>query len=97
MAQTPKKKTDYRALQSSFMRVPRMTVWAARALLDAGVSELYELNGRSAETLLADLRKTRSDAPDDLLPYFRLAVYYAEVGSSADPAKLDPAAWRQPS
>ena len=95
MAQTDRKKTDYGALHSPFMRVPRMSVRAARALLDAGVRDLFELPGRSAESLLDDLRAARpGGAEPDLLPYFRLAIYYAEKGTDAEAAKLHPTAWQ---
>lgn len=78
MTPQKKKKTDYTALNSSFMKVPNMKVDVARGLIDAGVQELYQLQGRSAEGLFEDLKKRRTDVPADYLPWFRLAVYYAE-------------------
>lgn len=74
-----------------------MAIPAARGLLDVGLREVYELSGRSPETLWEDLRKAKPDAPRDLLPFFRLAVYFAENGTDADPKKLTPAAWQNPS
>ena len=37
-----KKKIDYVALNSPFMRIPRMDVRVARALLDMGIKEVFE-------------------------------------------------------
>jgi len=89
-----KKETDYAALSSAFMRIPKMKVDAARALLTLGLSQIYELEGRSPETLFSDLRKLKPEAPDDLLPYFRLAVYYAE-NQPPEPAMLELSVWRR--
>ena len=47
-----KKKVDREALASPIMRVPRMDVRAARDLMDIGIRELYQLQGRSAESLM---------------------------------------------
>ncbi len=74
-----KKKTDFAALSSSFMKIPSMKVEIARGLLDAGVQEVYQLQGRSPEGLFEELKKKRPDVPADFLPWFRLAVYYAET------------------
>lgn len=96
MAQRNKKQeTDFVALESPFMRVPRMKTIVARDLLDLGFRHLYELEGRSAESIFADLRRARPDTPADRLPYLRLAVYYAENGTESDPSLLHPAAWNQ--
>ncbi len=76
MAQ-PKKKVDYAALSSPFMRIPRMDVRAARALLDMGIKEVFELKGRDPNSLLADYAKIKK--PDsDFLKYFFLAVDFAD-------------------
>jgi len=72
-----KKKVDYIALASPFMRIPRMKVSGARALLDLGIKEIYELKGRDPNSLLADYSKIKK--PDaDLLGYFTLAVEFAD-------------------
>ncbi len=78
MAQQRKKKTDYAALNSPFMSIPHMDVRAARALLDLKFSEIYELKGRSAETLFEDLKKIRINPDADLVKFFALAVEFAE-------------------
>ena len=74
----PKKKVDYAALTSPFMRVPRMNVRAARALLDMGFVELYQLRGRDPESLFADYAKIAKKPAPELLAYFKLAVDFAE-------------------
>ena len=63
-----------------------------RSLLDAGVSEIYHLSGRSAESLFETLRQRRPDAPVEHLAYFRMAIYYAET-PEPDPNRLYPASW----
>jgi hypothetical protein len=89
----PKKKTDYAALQSPFMRIPRLPVEVARDLLDLGLQEVYELQGRAPEALLMELRRKKPAAPDSRLAYFRLAVYFAET-PEPEQNKLHPAAWQ---
>ena len=72
-----KKKIDYVALSSPFMRIPRMDIRAARALLDMGIKEVFELKGRDPNSLLADYSKIKK--PDsDFLKYFTLAVDFAD-------------------
>jgi len=73
-----KKKVDYVALNSPFMRIPKMRVEGARALLDLGVKEIYELRGRDPESLFADLKKKRIALPKDILGFFKIAVEFAE-------------------
>ncbi len=88
-----KKKVDYEALNSSLMRIPRMDVAAARNLIDIGVREIYDLQGRAPEVLLEEAKSKNAEVPDDRIRFFRMAVYYAE---SPDPetAMLHPDAWR---
>ncbi len=72
-----KKKIDYVALNSPFMRIPRMDVRVARALLDMGIKEVFELKGRDPNSLLADYAKIGN--PDsDFLKFFTLAVDFAD-------------------
>ncbi len=80
------------ALGSAFMRVPQLRIEAARDLLDLGFTQLYQIAGRSPETLFADIRQKRPATPDARLADFRLAVYVAET-PVPDKAKLHPAAW----
>ena len=54
-----KRKVDYVALKSPFMRIPRMDVSGARALLDLGFREIYELRGRDPESLVAGFPASR--------------------------------------
>lgn len=74
------------------MKIPNMKVEVARGLLDAGVSETYQLQGRSPESLFAELKKKQPEAPDDFLPWFRLAVYFAE-NPEPEQSKLHVSAW----
>jgi hypothetical protein len=87
-----KKKVDYEALNSPFMRIPGMPVWGARALIDSGYFEIFEIQGRSAESLMEDLRKKYPETPNDRLSIFRLAIYYAET-ENPDSKLLTPQAW----
>ncbi len=92
--QTKKKKADIEALQSALMRIPRMDVTVARELIDTGIREIYQLQGRSPESLLAEIRKKKPKAGESSLPYIRLAVYFAETNlADLDKAKLHPSAW----
>lgn len=88
-----KKKVDYEALNSALMRIPRMDVAAARNLIDLGIREIYQLQGRAPEVLFEESRRARGELPEDRLRYFRMAVYYAE-SEAPEPAKLHPDAWR---
>lgn len=92
--QKKEKKTDYVALQSAFMRIPRMRIEVARDLLDLGLSEIYHLQGRSPETLYAELIKRKPDAPRDRLHYFRMAVYYAE-NDQPEAHKMNTSYWAE--
>ncbi|MDR2982412.1 MAG: hypothetical protein LBV12_09235 [Puniceicoccales bacterium] len=82
------------AMGSAFMRVPNFRVEAARDLLDMGITQLYQLSGRSPESLLADLLKRKPDTPSTRLADFRFAVYFAET-PSPDRNLLHPSAWEK--
>lgn len=74
-----KKKIDYAALNSPFMRIQGMRVEGARALLDLKFRETYQLRGRAPEAMFDELSKIRIKAPDpEILKYFKLAVEFAE-------------------
>ncbi len=88
-----KKKVDYEALQSSFMRIPRMNIEVARGLLNIGLTEHYELIGRSPETLLEEIKKKLPKTPNNTLQYLRLAVYFAENQSNLNNKLLNPTMW----
>lgn len=87
-----KKKVDYEALNSALMRIPRMDVAAARDLIDLGIREIYELQGRAPEVLFEDARTNNPEIPADRIRYFRLAVYYAET-VLPQTSMLHPDAW----
>lgn len=77
--QAKKKKVDYVALASPFMRINGMKVDAARALLDLKFKEIYELRGRAPESMFDELKKIRLNPPDEeILKCFKLAVTFAE-------------------
>ena len=90
-----KKKVDHEALNSAFMRIPRMNVETARLLLDQGIRELYELQGRSPEAILDEhcsMKKSKDKGVH--IQYLRMAVYFAET-EDPSPAKLHPNAWNE--
>jgi len=74
------------------MQIPGMKVEAVRALMNADVREIYELAGRAPEVLFEEARQKTYDLGSEILPYFRLAVYYAE-SEDPDPAKLHAYVW----
>ncbi len=90
--QKKKKKVDYEALNSALMRIPRMDVAAARNLIDIGIRDIFELQGRAPEVLFEEAKRKAENIPEDRVRYFRMAVYYAEC---PDPQqdKLHPDAW----
>ena len=87
-----KKKIDKEAMASPMMRIPRMDIRVARDLIDIGVKELYELQGRAPESIFEEIKKRRIDTPKWRLPYLRMAVYYSE-NEEQEPSKLHPHAW----
>lgn len=88
-----KKKVDYEALQSPLMRIPRMDVGATRNLIDLGIRDIFDLQGRAPEVLLEEARQSGATIPDDRIRFFRMAVYYAE-SEEPDPLRLHPDEWR---
>ena len=87
-----KKKIDKEAMASPMMRIPRMDVRVARDLIDIGVKEIYELQGRAPESIFEEIKKRRIDTPNWRLPYLRMAIYYSE-NKEPEPSKLHPHAW----
>lgn len=89
-----KKKTDPVALASPFMRIPQMPVSVARYLIDAGYSDIFQLRGRSPESLLEEFRKIDfALTPENIVPALRLAVYFAENEGALDRSLLNLHAW----
>lgn len=89
-----KKKVDKEALASPMMRIPRMDVRVARDLIDIGIKELYELEGRAPDTIFEEIKKSKPESPDWILPYLRMAIYFAE-SDSPDPNLLHPQEWME--
>jgi len=75
----PRKKVDREALHSPLMRIPGMEIAAVRSLIDLGLAEIHHLSGRSPEVLFEEARRLNAELPDDILPLYRLAVYFAET------------------
>lgn len=90
--QKKKKKVDYEALNSALMRIPRMDVAAVRNLIDIGVREIYQLQGRAPEVLFEEAQNKADSLPADRIRFFRMAVYYAEC-PEPESAKLHPDEW----
>ena len=78
LSRSKRKKVDREALHSPFMRIPGMQIVLARGLLNLGLREIYELQGRSPEVLFEEIRRHHPDLPGDFLPLLRLAVHCAE-------------------
>lgn len=87
-----KKKVDYEALNSPLMQIPRMSVEATRNLLDLGIREVFQLQGRAPEVLFEDALEKNEGLPADRVRFFRMAVYYAET-EQPDPKQLHPDFW----
>lgn len=79
LPQKKKKKVDYEALNSALMRIPRMDVASVRNLIDIGIQEIYDLQGRAPEILFEEAQRKNAEIPADRIRYFRMAVYYAET------------------
>lgn len=91
-AEKKKKKVDYEALNSALMRIPRMDVAAARSLIDIGIREIFDLQGRAPEVLFDEARAKNPGIPEDRIRYFRMAVYYAEE-ENPERGMLHPDQW----
>ena len=55
-------------MQSAIMRIPRMDVRVARDLIDIGIREIYELEGRSAESIFDEIKDLRPETPTYVWP-----------------------------
>ena len=87
-----KKKVDQIALSSPFMRIPKMDVRVARDLIDAGIIEVYQLQGRSAESIFEEILKNKPDTPKYRLSFIKMAIYFSE-NENPDARLLHPAEW----
>ena len=63
-----------------------------RDLIDIGIKEIYELQGRSAESLMEEIKDLRPDTPDYRLAYLQMGIYFAE-NDPPEPSKLHPSFW----
>lgn len=94
MTENERKQRRAQALHSPFMRIPQMKIDVARHLLDIGLTQVYELQGRAPESLLAEItrRTGAGNVHEDVLAYLRMAVYFAE-NDEPEASKLYPAVW----
>jgi len=88
-----KKKVDRESMQSAIMRIPRMDVRVARDLIDIGIKEIYELQGRSAESLMEEIKELKPETPDYRLAYLRMGIYFSE-NNPPEASKLHPSIWQ---
>ena len=89
-----KKKIDQEAMQSAIMRIPRMDVRVARDLIDIGIREIYELEGRSAESIFDEIKDLRPETPTYRMAYLRMGIYFAE-NDPPEVIKLHPSFWEE--
>jgi len=89
-----KKKVDREAMQSAIMRIPRMDVRVARDLIDIGIKEIYELQGRSAESLMEEIKELKPETPEYRLAYLRMGIYFSE-NDPPEASKLHPSIWQE--
>ncbi|MCH1424959.1 MAG: hypothetical protein L7V15_07645 [Burkholderiales bacterium] len=75
------------------MHIPKMDLRVTRALIDLGIKEVYELQGRSPEILFEEAAKKNPEINAYCIRYFRLAVYFAENTSELNPLKAHPDYW----
>ena len=88
-----KKKVDREAMQSAIMRIPRMDLRVARDLIDIGIKEIYELQGRSAESLMEEIKELKPETPEYRLAYLRMGIYFSE-NDPPEASKLHPSIWQ---
>ena len=89
-----KKKVDREAMQSAIMRIPRMDLRVARDLIDIGIKEIYELQGRSAESLMEEIKELKPETPEYRLAYLRMGIYFSE-NDPPEASKLHPSIWQE--
>ncbi len=87
-----RRKVDMEALQSPLKRIPGMDIASVRDLIDIGMEQIEDLNGRSPEVLFEEIVALRGDVPRDRLHAIRMAVYFAET-DEPDARLLQPWKW----
>ena len=90
-----KKKIDYEALNSRLMQIPKMDIASARELLDIGIRDVFELEGRSPDSLFEKIKETNPGTDPNRIWSIRMAVYFADNKNNLDPKKLHPWAWKE--
>jgi len=89
-----KKKVDYEALNSRLMQIPKFDIASARDLLDIEITDIFQLQGRSPESLFEKIQQTKDQVDPKRLSYLRMAVYYAENQDNIEGHKLTPWFWQ---
>lgn len=74
-----RRKVDMEALHSPLKRIPGMDIASVRDLMDIGIEQIEDLNGRSPEALFEEISHMRGEVPQDRLYSIRMAVYFAET------------------
>ncbi len=78
------------------MMIPHMPVQVAWYLVEAGYSEIFQLRGRAAESLLEEIKKHELFLEEQsVLPALRLAIYFAENSPNLDRSLLTLQAWKK--
>lgn len=72
------KRKNTEALQSPFMRVPRMDLTTSRYLLELGYQDLFQLKGLSPEFLWGEIRAIKKDFPQEKVYFLRMLLYFIE-------------------
>jgi len=90
-----KKKVDYEALNSRLMQIPKFDIASARDLLDIEITDIFQLEGRSPESLFEKMKQTKPEVDPKRLSYLRMAVYYAENRDNIEGHKLNPWFWQE--
>ena len=71
-----------------------MDVRVSRDLIDIGIREIYELEGRSAESLFDEIKDLKPETPEYRLAYLRMGIYFAE-NDPPEANKLHPSVWQE--
>lgn len=77
-----KNETDFIALRSPFMRIPNVRVETARALLNLGYKDIFELQGRDPNILFEECIELMPKTQDWILKDLETVVDFAEFGIS---------------
>ena len=77
-----KKGVDYGALRSSFMQIPSIKVETARALLNLGYKDIFEVQGRDSNILFEECIKSMPETQNWILDDLKIIVNFPELKPS---------------